>query len=80
MNATATLRNDTASPGTQAPLELILLVIRLRVLDRRLRATRHYLAGRASHSPLGQACLTSTTTEYNATLDRLHVIQRHFVD
>jgi hypothetical protein len=80
MNASATLRTNTASRRSQARLELILLVIRLRVLDRRLAATRHYLAGRGSHSPLGQACLTSTTAKYSATLDRLRAVQRHLVD
>jgi hypothetical protein len=75
MNATATPRTDTDSPLIQVRLELFGLWSRLRVLGRRLEATRRYLAEPGSNAPLGQACLTWTEAAYSVTLVRLRTVR-----
>jgi hypothetical protein len=69
MHTSATLRTDTDSHMTQVLLELI----RLRVLGRRLQATRRYLSKPASNTPMGIACLARTASEHSASLVRLRL-------
>jgi hypothetical protein len=67
MHTSATLRTETDSHLIQVLLELI----RLRVLGRRLQATRRYLSEPASNTRMGIACLARTASEHSASLVRL---------
>jgi hypothetical protein len=69
MHISATLRTDTDSHLLQVLLELI----RLRILGRRVQATRRYLAEPASNTHMGIACLAQTVAEHSATLSRLRL-------
>jgi hypothetical protein len=70
------LRTDIDSHVLQVLLELI----QLRVLDRRLEATRRCLAKPASNAHMRRACLAGTAAEHCATLGRLRSEHRLIAD
>jgi hypothetical protein len=67
MNPSATLRIEADSDLLQILIELS----RLRVLGRRIQATRRYLASPGSNIQMGHACLSQTVTKLRAMLVHL---------
>jgi hypothetical protein len=67
MNPSATLQIETDSDLPQIFIELI----RLRVLGRRVQATRRYLASPGSNIKMGHSCLDQTVTKLRAKLSHL---------